>query len=769
MALSHKADPDRHSKIKALRKAGPKPEIDRDLKMGNRSPKSRLLDRESFIAFTIYLGLSFFFFGRGLIGHFGDRYIGVGCDPTQQIDYVAWWPFAIAHHLNPFFNTLAWSPEPTNLATSPSIPLPAFLMAPITMLGGPIRSFNLLMLLSPALSAWCAFILFRRICGEFWPAIAGASLFGFSPFILGHLLSSIVALSGWFITLAIYLALLRLNEEISAAKFAALLSLVLIGQTGWSLETLATMTFFGAIALGLAWMMGGADLRRRITGLAAPIAAAYGAATLLASPYIYYFFSGAPLDLPRNIAVYISALPSNFVLPSQVNLLGAWTARWLSPRTPICDATAYIGIPAFFLVAIMAMRRSREFAVKMCVAMLIILATLSLGPVLLTGPHRGIVMPEALLYFFAPLFKNAMPARFAAFFFICIGALFALWLSDKTWSAQIRWGFGAIVLLSLAPNLNASFWLTNVDTPAFFRNGLYRKYISPDETIMILPYGTTGTSDVWQADARHFFRTAGGYLSLSPPVPEGYREWPAVPAIFGLYEIPDLRRNIAAFLVDKHVSKVIVADGGAHVLQTTFGDGPPIWRLRAFNPDEKAAIAAFFGWIDPGPLHVGGVTIYRIPLDRLSSYAQLAPQDLQLETERTLVRTLVTAANSYLAQGGDIANLNLVSAADRDLIPRPWLTNPTADGYLQQLNSRNGLTLKQTDDGLIEIRITGTAGALKQIAAEYQAVAVSTRILPPETAMNVADWVLPVLQMRFDRAGLAKAAQINPTRSSRQN
>ena len=738
-----------------------------DYRTGTREPaadanravrRASAFDRESLAAFAIYCGLSLLFFGRGLIGHFGDRYIGVGPDPAPALYLMLWWPHALANLQNPFFNRLVWAPEAINYAHFPCLLSPALLMSPLTLLAGPIVSYNALVLLSTALSAWAAFILFRYLCGAFGAAVAGGALFGYSPFALSHALGQAHLVMGAFIPLAIYATLRRLSNEISARRFFVWMTLIIAGQIGFALEMLALGTLLGAVALALAWLMGGADLRRRIVRLAAPLAASYCAAVLLAAPYIYYFFAGGALDFSPNIALHNSAMPSNFILPTQVNLFGAWMSRWLAARTPIYDTTAYVGAPALLLIAIVAARRSGEIAVKMCVAMLIILATLSLGPVLLTGPHRGIPMPEAFLYFYAPLFKNALPVRFTAFFFICIGAILALWLGDRSRSAAVRWGFGALILLSLTPNLNASFWSTNVDTPGFFRNGLYRKYISPGETIMILPYGITGTSDVWQADARHFFRTAGGYLSVSPPVPRGYRDWPAVRAFFGLYEIPDLRRNVAAFLVGKQVSKVLVPDGGAHLLQWTFGDGPASWRLRAFSPDENAAIDAFFGWLDPAPLRVGGVTIYRIPLDRLKDDAQDTPAALQLATGRAFIQKLLTAANSYLADGGDLANLNLISGAARGLLPRLWLTGASADNYLPQLENRNGLTLKATDNGLIEVGITGTAGALQQIAREYKAYTVAARVMPPEPALNVADWVLPVLQMRFDREGLARAA-----------
>src|ERR1700687_5561012 len=51
---------------------------------------------------AFYFALSVLFFGRALFGHFSDRYVGGGPDPSQFMWYIRWWPHAITHGLNPF-------------------------------------------------------------------------------------------------------------------------------------------------------------------------------------------------------------------------------------------------------------------------------------------------------------------------------------------------------------------------------------------------------------------------------------------------------------------------------------------------------------------------------------------------------------------------------------------------------------------------------------------------------------------------------------------
>ena len=52
-------------------------------------------DRHGLLALSIYLTLSLVFFGRPLIGHFRDTYIGTGPDPSIAMWSFVWWPYAL--------------------------------------------------------------------------------------------------------------------------------------------------------------------------------------------------------------------------------------------------------------------------------------------------------------------------------------------------------------------------------------------------------------------------------------------------------------------------------------------------------------------------------------------------------------------------------------------------------------------------------------------------------------------------------------------------
>ena len=85
--------------------------------------------------------------------------MGVGPDPLILIWALNWWPWSLAHGINPFVTKFVWYPVGVNLTWVVSIPAAAFLALPVTLLWGPVESWNVLSMLAPALSAFSAFLL----------------------------------------------------------------------------------------------------------------------------------------------------------------------------------------------------------------------------------------------------------------------------------------------------------------------------------------------------------------------------------------------------------------------------------------------------------------------------------------------------------------------------------------------------------------------------------------------------------------------------------
>src|SRR5215469_14146942 len=136
----------------------------------------------------------------------GSRLAGCACgDPEQQTWFLAWTSYALTHGHSPFLTSYLHAPVGANLAIDTSMPLLGVLGMPVTLLAGPIATFNLLLRLGMAASGASMFGVLRRYV-SWWPAaFLGGLLFAFSPYLadqaVRHLFLSFVPLVPLFIPL----------------------------------------------------------------------------------------------------------------------------------------------------------------------------------------------------------------------------------------------------------------------------------------------------------------------------------------------------------------------------------------------------------------------------------------------------------------------------------------------------------------------------------------------------------------------------------------
>jgi hypothetical protein len=115
-------------------------------------------------ALLFYLILSLTFFGGESLGSLDSVCVcGAGKDPTFYEWSLVWWPHALSHLSNPFWTDVVWPPEGLNLAQSAGVPSAALLGLPVTLLAGPLVTYNVLVLLGPALAAWSTYLLCREL------------------------------------------------------------------------------------------------------------------------------------------------------------------------------------------------------------------------------------------------------------------------------------------------------------------------------------------------------------------------------------------------------------------------------------------------------------------------------------------------------------------------------------------------------------------------------------------------------------------------------
>ena len=690
----------------------------------------------------IYLGFSALLFARPALPHFATIYLGRGIDQAFFIWCLVWWPYAIAHHLNPFVTRLIFAPAGFNLTWSTSIPLLSLLALPLTAAVGPIMAFNLLCVACPGLAAWTAFLLCHSVTRRFGPSLLGGYIFGFSSYMLAQVFGGhLNLLAAFLIPLVVHLVLARLRARVGRQAFALGLLALVTAQFLIATEILATMTIFGAVALTAAWAMGEPAIRRRITGLAAPILFAYLGMAILVSPYLYYLFAGF-----RAIPIYSTNWHSsdllNFVVPTKTIAIGSAIGLFRHASagftSNVAEQAAYVGLPLLAIAIWFVLERRRMLEARLLGLMLTVTAVASMGPRLHLAGRSYFKLPWSLLHR-APLIDQALPLRFTVYLFLTLAVLAATWLAAERHNPGTRALAGALVFVSLFPNPSAHVWSETssvAPAPVFFTAGIYRRYLAPGEIVATLPYawGEADACMLWQALSGMYFRLAGGYPALSPV---SFLRWPIVRSANQLATIPDSAEQWMAFAASHEVTAVLMGDNPMPVY---FPSTTPI--VEALGTPAVAA---------------GGIMLYRVPPATLAPYRGLDWTRMEALADAQRFGALLIAAQSYLASGADPAGLSPVSASKHGYLPAAWLPLPAqASDYR--------LYMRVEPDRLITVGLLGTPVALRPLIDRYgvyaRRILLSSHSRRKDNSSDAAAVYYYTLMMSFDRQGLDHAAAL---------
>ena len=531
-----------------------------------------------------YALISLMFFGLPVIEHFRSTAIALNdIDPGAFMWFLAWWPHALTHGLNPFFSHAIFVPDGYNLTWVTSIPGPSLLLAPVTLAFGPVAAYNVLSLLAPALSGWTAYLLCRHITGARWPSLAGGYVFGFSPFMLGALQGAPNVAHVELLPIFVLLVLRHLEGALSARRFSVLFGLAIVAQFSISVETVAMTTVFGAVALVLAYLLY-EQRRAALAGAGRAIALAYLGAAVALGPFLYYM-AFRPHTRPTHAvpATYSSDLLS-FVFPTKLQALGDHAFAPLShtydPGAGFGGSGyAYVGVALAVVVASFAAGRWRQRPARLVTVMLALTALASLGPRLHIAGVATVPLPWAAVSHL-PLLRYALPARFPGFMFLCVALALAMWLARRP--GLTRWALALASLALLLPHLGAGLWKTPAGAPSFFADGVYKGQLTRDDRVLVVP--NYGGAERWQAETGMAFGLAGGYLGEAPA------DYASIGAVAGSTVRYDAT-SVAA------LRRLVTENGVTAVIVDKRYPGP--WRR-------------LFGTLGVLPKDTGGVLLYRL-------------------------------------------------------------------------------------------------------------------------------------------------------------
>lgn len=497
------------------------------------------------------------------IGWFAVSHLGSVCacdgtpDPAIYMWSLEWWPHAIAHGLNPFVTHYVWHPVGLNLAQSTAIPTAAIAMAPVTALFGPIVSYNVLAITAPALAAFTAYLLCRRLVKRELPAFVGGFLFGFSSYEFGQLLAHLVLVMTFLIPVMVLLALRRIDREISRRAYLLWMAVVFVLQLGLSAELLAESVMLGAVLLVVARFLAQQPQRARMNSLILETAAAGVIAIAVASPFLYY-------------AVVVSFLPGNPMLSNAfgldlANLIFPTITTWLGhhdflplsttfERGNQVETNGYLSIAIVIAFSVWFFTEGRRSVLGKLLAVTIVLSiVVALGDHLHFAGVETVTLPYQWLKH-VRIFDNLVPSRVMIFCSLAVSIGVAAWLAKTGGHAAGRWLLVLVGVVMLFPNVSQPLYGERFYRPKFFTTSLYRSYLTRGENVLVLPYGFLDISTLWQAETGFYFDMPEGYLGqFNPP---SFENEPGVWDMFRNEAPPP--RTLDAFIRRRGVRHVIV-------------------------------------------------------------------------------------------------------------------------------------------------------------------------------------------------------------------
>ncbi|TMG64054.1 MAG: hypothetical protein E6H82_15775, partial [Chloroflexi bacterium] len=293
--------------------------------------------------------------------------IGVNSgDPQQFMWFLSWPTFALVHGLNPLFTNYQYYPDGVNLMWNTSVLLAGLVLSPITWLGGPVLSYNVLATASLALSAWSAFMLLRRFVSSQLAAGAGALLYGFSPYMTAHSLAH-PNLTAAFIP---PLVLLLLDDIVRVQGRRPAVAGVLLGLAGAAQlligeELLVTTAIVVVLLVCLAIALRPDQVRPRIKRTLVGLGcAAVVFVVLAAGPILFQLFGPRRVQgVVHPLNVYVSDALS-FVVPTRLILLAPDSVVAVSDKfaggVVLVEVNSYVGVPLILLLVFIAVRYWRR-------------------------------------------------------------------------------------------------------------------------------------------------------------------------------------------------------------------------------------------------------------------------------------------------------------------------------------------------------------------------------------------------------------------------
>ncbi len=461
-------------------------------------------------------------------------------DMLQTMWFLNWVPYALGHGLNPFHTSLVNIPYGVNLLDQTSVPLLGLLLAPITVLFGPVAALNVGMTLALAGSATSMYFVVQRFTSWRPSAFVAGLLYGFGPYEIGqgeaHLHMAFAVLPPLMLLLIHDIALIRDGR---ARRRGVILGLLVVAQFFISLEMLLETMVIAAVMLVAFALMRPSLVRTHVRDLT--VGLAWGgevAAIGLAYPTWYALRGPEHVTGAYHNPAYYRADLLGAIVPDGLMRIAPQS---LASRADLFGGNfvengSYLGLTLIFTLVVGGVWLWRRAEVRVVTFVGAAAFVFSLGSKLVVraepsvlsngSASGGIPLPWAIVGH-VPLFSNILPVRFSLFVAMFAALLLAMVL-DQIHATAIARGFpvaatavpAAVAAVALIPLFPAVPYNSSIDVPqgSYFTSASVQNLPAGKVALLYpFPSGTEPQGMVWQTEAGMQFSMPGGYFI----VPQG--------------------------------------------------------------------------------------------------------------------------------------------------------------------------------------------------------------------------------------------------------